>query len=215
MADLMIERIVPWQLNGQKQAPFLCTPEHLDELAAGYLYTQGTIASLDDIADITGDEHGLSVTLRDGFAPRRMDIAERLQSCRPVHSDLTVPLAQVQAFCRQLLSEKGYFGAHRLALHCGDQVVYREDVGRHNAADKCIAYGLRAGWDLSHAMVGSTGRISLEMLTKAAAAGIPLFFSRKYPSDIVAEWAQKLGIALVIRAHSEDAGVYGAVERVL
>ena len=34
MPDLMIERIVPWQLNGQKQSAFLCTPEHLDELAA-------------------------------------------------------------------------------------------------------------------------------------------------------------------------------------
>ena len=45
MPDLMIERIVPWQLNGQKQSAFLCTPEHLDELAAGYLYTQGMIAA--------------------------------------------------------------------------------------------------------------------------------------------------------------------------
>ena len=62
MPDLMIERIVPWQLNGQKQSAFLCTPEHLDELAAGYLYTQGMIAGLGDIAEIAGDENGLNVT---------------------------------------------------------------------------------------------------------------------------------------------------------
>lgn len=68
MPDLMIERIVPWQLNGQKQSAFLCTPEHLDELAAGYLYTQGMIAGLGDIAELAGDENGLNVTLREGVA---------------------------------------------------------------------------------------------------------------------------------------------------
>ena len=102
-----------------------------------------------------------------------------------------------------------------LSVHCGDQVAYREDVGRHNAADKCIAYGLRQGWDMSRCILGSTGRISLEMLVKAAVAGIPVFFSRKYPSDIVADWAERLGIALVIRAHSDAPGVYGARERVV
>lgn len=81
MPDLMIERIVPWQLNGQKQSAFLCTPEHLDELAAGYLYTQGMIAGLGDIAELAGDENGLNVTLREGVAPRRTDILERLQAC--------------------------------------------------------------------------------------------------------------------------------------
>ena len=179
MPDLMIERIVPWQLNGQKQSAFLCTPEHLDELAAGYLYTQGMIAGLGDIAEIAGDENGLNVTLREGVAPRRTDILERLQACPACKSDFQAPLVQIQAMCRQLLSEKNYFGTHRLALHCGDQVAYREDVGRHNAADKCIAYGLRQGWDMSRCILGSTGRISLEMLVKAAVAGIPVFFSRK------------------------------------
>ena len=215
MPDLMIERIVPWQLNGQKQSAFLCTPEHLDELAAGYLYTQGMIAGLGDIAELAGDENGLNVTLREGVAPRRTDILERLQACPACKSDFQVPLVQIQAMCRQLLSEKNYFGTHRLALHCGDQVAYREDVGRHNAADKCIAYGLHQGWDMSRCILGSTGRISLEMLVKAAVAGIPVFFSRKYPSDIVADWAERLGIALVIRAHSDAPGVYGARERVV
>lgn len=157
MPDLMIERIVPWQLNGQKQSAFLCTPEHLDELAAGYLYTQGMIAGLGDIAELAGDENGLNVTLREGVAPRRTDILERLQACPACKSDFQAPLVQIQAMCRQLLSEKNYFGTHRLALHCGDQVAYREDVGRHNAADKCIAYGLRQGWDMSRCILGSTG----------------------------------------------------------
>lgn len=214
MPDLMIERIVPWQLNGQKQSAFLCTPEHLDELAAGYLYTQGMIAGLADIAELAGDENGLRVVLRPGIAPQRTDILERLEHAAPCRGDFSAPLAQIQQLCRQLLSEEIYFGTHRLALHYGDQVVYREDVGRHNAADKCIAYGLRHGWDMSRCMLGSTGRISLEMLAKAAVAGIPVFFSRKYPSDIVADWAERLGIALVSRTHSEKPGIYGARERI-
>ncbi len=214
MAELMIERIVPWRLNGQAQPSFLCTPEHLDELAAGYLFTQGTIASLNDIAAITGDESGLSVTLRPDVAPQRKDILERLNDAPPCRSDLTVPLSELHSMCELLLSEKSYFGTHRLMLSCGGQAVFREDVGRHNAADKCIAHALANKWQLSQSILGSTGRISLEMLAKAAVAGIPVFFSRKYPSDIVVEWAERLNMALVIRAHSDAPTLYGAAWRI-
>ena len=102
MPDLMIERIVPWQLNGQKQSAFLCTPEHLDELAAGYLYTQGMIAGLGDIAEIAGDENGLNVTLREGVAPRRTDILERLQACPACKSDFQAPLVPPAAERKKL-----------------------------------------------------------------------------------------------------------------
>lgn len=214
MTELMIERVVPWQINGQRQASFLCTPEHLDELAAGYLFTQGMIASLADVASVTGDESGLSVTLQPGVTPQRRDILERLNAYPPCSSLLTVPLSTLRAMCQQLLGEKGYFGTHRLMMSYHGQAIFREDVGRHNAADKCIAGALMNGWQLSESILGSTGRISLEMLAKAAAAGIPVFFSRKYPSDIVVEWAEKLGIALVIRAHSDQPAIYGAAWRI-
>ncbi len=214
MPQLMIERVVPWTLNGKKQSAFLCTPQYLQDLAAGYLYTQGLIAGLPDIAGISGGEDGLKVALRCEVPSGYSDILERLQKCVPCTGDFCMPLSQVQQLCRQLLGEKEFFGTHRLGLYCDDQAIFREDVGRHNAADKCIAAGLRQGWDFSRCILGSTGRISMEMLAKAATAGIPIFFSRKYPSDIVDDWAKRLGIALVSCAHSDTPEVYGAAWRV-
>ncbi len=214
MPKLMIERIVPWTLNGQKQSAFLCTPQYLQELAAGYLYTQGFIRSLSDIAEIREQDNGMAVVTRYTPSAGCADILERLQQCAPCTGDFQVDMEYVQQLCRQLLSEEEFFGTHRLGLFCGDEAIFREDIGRHNAADKCIAAGLHRNWDFSRCILGSTGRISMEMLAKAAAAGIPVFFSRKYPSDLADAWAKRLGIALVSCAHSESPAVCGAAERV-
>ena len=214
MSQLMIECVVPWTLNGKRQPAFLCTPQYVTELAAGYLYTQGIIRDLSDIAEIREQDGSLTVVTRHMPSAERPDILERLQQCAPCTGDFQVEIEDLQRLCRQLLSEEAFFGTHRLGLFCGDEAIFREDIGRHNAADKCIAAGLRRNWDFSRCILGSTGRISLEMLAKAAAAGIPVFFSRKYPSELAAEWARRLGIALVSCAHSESPAVYGAIERV-
>lgn len=215
MQDLMLERVVPWSLNGASQSPFLCTPDHLDELAYGHLLAQGAVKSGADIASVSGDESGLSVVLAPGVQPENKDILARLSACAPIAPGFIVPLSQIRAMCTRLLKDSAFYGTHRLMIAWRQNEVFREDIGRHNAADKVIAFAARGGWDFSSAVLGSTGRISFEMLAKCAQMGIPVFFSRKYPSDLSIEWAKKLGIALVARTFTDAPDVYGAAERIV
>ncbi len=225
MADTLMERIVPWTVNGAAQHAFLCTPEHLDELALGHLLAQGMIEDAADVKFIAetpaspeeqamGIAARVAVTLAEGATLHHPDILTRLTACPPCESGFTIARADLLNLCARLLADEDYYGAHRLMLHAGDREAFREDAGRHNAADKLIAWAVREGVDLHHAVLGATGRISLEMLAKAAQLGVPVFFSRKYPSDIAIQWAEKLNIALVSRAHREDMTVHGATWRV-
>ena len=214
MPELIIERVVSFSINGEPQPPFLCTPEHLDELALGHLLAQG-MAALEEVASVRNDDAGVDIRLRPGASIRRASILARLAACVPGKPGFITPLADVRAMCERLLRDEAYFGAHRLMIACGGREIFREDVGRHNAADKAIAFAARSGWDFSRCALGATGRISLEMLAKAAQMGIPVFFTRKYPSDISVQWAEKLGIALVARAHTGAPDVYGDRGRVI
>lgn len=223
MNDIMIERVVRWDVNLFDQPPFLCTPEHLDELAIGHLLALGVIKEDADVLCCAilpgkpelGYDTYMQVGLCSGCDPTPRDIITRLNALSPIQSDFTVSKSEIKAMCGRLLSNEDYFGVHRLMLAHKGSEVFREDVGRHNAADKLLAYASRSHWDYGQCVLGATGRISLEMLSKAAQVGIPVFFSRKYPSDSAILWAEKLRIALVSRAHSDDMQVFGAVDRIL
>ncbi len=222
MADFLLERVVTWRVNGVPQHAFLCTPEHLDELALGHLLANGLIGSASQAAQTAvtpldgtdGIAADVAVTLADGAALHHRDIVQRLHDCAPVSSVFTIARDEVTALCTRLLQDEDYFGTHRLMLHTASAEAFREDAGRHNAADKLIGWAAMNGVDFSRSVLGATGRISLEMLAKAAQMGIPVFFSRKYPSDLAVSWADQLGIALVSRAHSGKMDVYGAAWRV-
>lgn len=203
----MIERIVRFTVNGQPMPSFVCTPEALDELAAGYLLTQGHIASAKEIASVSVD--GLSVDVRTANPLRpACPVEVRVASLAPVQPHKIPDKDTVRAIMRALLSQETYFGTHALALCAPSETVFREDIGRHNAMDKIIGYGALRAIDLCDCIVAATGRISLEMLLKAASVGVPVLLSKKYPSDLSVETANRLGIRIVANAASESPIVY-------
>jgi len=74
----------------------------------------------------------------------------------------------------------------------------REDVGRHNAVDKVVGYALTAGMlPLSRAVMSVSGRLSFEIVQKAAAAGVPILTAVSAPSSLAVEMADEVGITLV------------------
>jgi FdhD protein len=100
-------------------------------------------------------------------------------------------------------------GIHGAALSDTDRLlIVTEDVGRHNAVDKIMGEALLKGIPTTDQILLSTGRISSEMLLKAARMGVPLVASRTSPTEMAVGLAEQLGITVVGYLRPESLNVY-------
>ncbi|MBI3942147.1 MAG: formate dehydrogenase accessory sulfurtransferase FdhD [Chloroflexi bacterium] len=107
-------------------------------------------------------------------------------------------------------------GVHTSALSDGNRLLlYAEDVGRHNTLDKIYGGTLMEHIDPTGQILLSTGRVSSEMLAKAAKMGVPIVVSRTSPTSLSVRLAQEWRITLVGYARSRAMNVYTFPERIL
>jgi FdhD protein len=100
-------------------------------------------------------------------------------------------------------------GIHGAALSDGERLlVLAEDVGRHNAVDKVMGEALLRGISTAERILLSTGRISSEMLLKAARMGVPLVASRTSPTEMAVALAEQLGITVAGYVRADSMNVY-------
>ncbi len=108
-------------------------------------------------------------------------------------------------------------GLHAAALFApdGSLRVAREDIGRHNAVDKCIGWALREELlPLSGHLLMVSGRISYEIVQKALTARIPVVAAVSAPSSLAVEFASRARMTLVGFLRDRSASVYGERSRV-
>lgn len=220
-------------VNGTELITFLCTPQNLRYLVLGFLYLEGIIGGLDEVAllRVCDEEEMIDVRLtHDVQLPTRRVLtsgcgggttfADLTLQTTKLDSTLKVTPSQVLGLMRRLYSEAELYrvtgGVHTSALSDGEKLlVVASDVGRHNTLDKIQGQCLLEGIDTRDRILLTTGRLSAEMLNKAAKMRVPVLVSRTSPTDLAVEMAKAWGITLIGYARGEQIHVYSGEERVI
>src|SRR5919109_186480 len=213
-ADVVREQPLTIHVNREKFLTLLCSPMMLEALVVGYLWMEKVIGGLDEIArvEVSAVDGRADVTLTrpvtlpteriltsgcGGGITFRID--HRLFP--PLHSSLRVRPADLADGMKQLFQAATHYqrsrGIHGAALFDGARLlVVAEDVGRHNAVDKVKGQALLEAIPTLDRILLSTGRISSEMLLKAARMGVPVVASRTSPTEMAVALAEQLNITV-------------------
>ncbi len=223
-------------VNDEEVVTLACSPHYLDELAAGYLYSEGFIEDKSQILQITLVEDAVTVELSEmtkgmGELPHRIITSGCGRST--VYTDLygtglVKVRSEVQVIHQRILqlsSElnnlsklfKETGGVHNTLLgDCqGEFLIFREDIGRHNAVDKLVGHLVLNDLTADDKILVTTGRISAEMLLKTARRQIPILVSRSAPTDMAIQLAYRLGVTLIGFARGRRMNIYTHGERVI
>ena len=233
-AETIVETPVSLTVNGAVWLTFMCTPVHLEALAVGFLYNEGIIESMTEVADVRACEHGDNVDVWLTRSVEQPQSWRRTSGCtggvtavdllaKPNVSfemnRLTVApeaiglLVEMLFESQELYRETG--GVHTSALSDGEKVLLSaEDIGRHNTLDKIAGLCLMDNVLSENRILMTTGRVSSEMLQKAARLRVPILISRTSPSSLSIEMAERYGITLIGYARRDRFNVYSNGERV-
>ncbi|HLJ07268.1 MAG TPA: formate dehydrogenase accessory sulfurtransferase FdhD [Acidimicrobiia bacterium] len=133
----------------------------------------------------------------------------------PVPASVVVSLPDRLRKAQRIFEQTGGLHAAGLFDRAGKVVAVREDVGRHNAVDKLVGRALLAGeLPLSDKVMMVSGRVSFELVQKAAVAGVPVICAVSAPSSLAVEAAERLGLAVVGFVRGRGFNVYSHRERV-
>ena len=233
-AETIVEAPVSLTINGTAWLSFMCTPVDLEALAVGFLYNEGVVSSMSEVADVRVCEHGDNVDVWLNRPVEQPQSWRRTSGCtggvtavdllaKPdISFDRELPKFVPEAIghlfdmlfeSQELYRETG--GVHTSALSDGEKVLLAaEDIGRHNTLDKIAGLCLMQDiWPATRILI-TTGRISSEMLQKAARMQAPIVISRTSPSSLSIEMAERYGITLIGYARRQRFNVYTNEQRV-
>ena len=132
-----------------------------------------------------------------------------------VRADLLYALPKRMRSAQRVFDSTGGLHASALVNESGEAIAVREDVGRHNAVDKLVGWGLLGGrLPFTRSILMVSGRTSYEILQKSAMARIPIVCSVSAPSSLAIDLAREFNITLVGFLNGEHANVYSAPERI-
>ncbi|MFH0867900.1 MAG: formate dehydrogenase accessory sulfurtransferase FdhD [Candidatus Woesearchaeota archaeon] len=210
-------------INGQEASTLLCSPDKLNYLIIGYLFSENIIKAINEIKSIKINEP-------DGIAivelKKEVDTKNKIiySGCASFYDYKNLKIKKIKNNVKtkkekimklmikfqlksKLFQETG--GVHASALAAKDKIVFfTEDIGRHNTVDKIVGYALTKKLNLRDKIILTTGRLSSEMVLKSVKAGIPIVVSKSAPTDMAVNLAKKLNVTLIGFARGQRFNIY-------
>lgn len=239
--ELAVEEPLEIQVDTKPVSVTMRTPGHDDELAAGFLVTEGILTSAKDLLKIARHPRNkgnvINVFLRTSPNLERLkrhvfvssscglcgkaSIESVHQHFKPiktrlrVNADMLITLPDKLRQKQDAFSRSGGLHAAGIFSRTGDMIVLREDVGRHNAVDKVIGHGLLKGLlPFKEHILMVSGRASFEIMQKALAARIPVVAAVSAPSSLAVDFAIESGQTLVGFLRDQRMNLYAGRHRV-
>jgi FdhD protein len=242
--EVAIEEPLEIRIGAATIATTMRTPGHDEELAAGFLLSEGIVRTRDDIRatsrpaeNIVKVELAATVNFTPGASQRFGTITSSCGLCGKSSIDairqnfpaidfvtdgLRIAETTLLDLPDKLRLAQGNFartgGIHAAGIFDaqGEPIVAREDIGRHNAVDKAIGRALLDGLlPLNAAVLMVSGRSSLEIVQKALAARIPVVAAVSAPSSLAVNFARECGQTLVGFLRPPTFNVYSHIERIV
>lgn len=242
--ELFIDSIVretPLTLyfNDEEIVTLLCSPSQMEELALGFLLSEGFIADSEDVTELRLDQKENLVWITGKPRPMQAKLMSKrfLSACcgksrssfyfandaklaKPIQSDLTVTLSEAYGYADYLENHLPLFqntgGVHSGALARAGEVLFTAyDIGRHNVFDKLYGNLFKNNLSAEDHVIFFSGRVSSEILLKVAKMGVPILIARSAPTDLALSLAADLNITVIGFARGERLNIYTCPERVI
>lgn len=234
------ESTIELRVNGRFILRTQCLASDLEQMAAGFLVCEGILRSREELHAVEADISTGVVNVIAEIPEERIDHAqgharltagggrmavidlleEKLKFAPQLSSRITITAEELlrlfNAFDASgaLYRESRFVHAAALSDK-GRLLCFFDDVGRHNAIDKALGYGFLNGICFGDSLLLCSGRFSLEMVSKAASVGLPVFVSPAAPSVEAVQLAGRIGMTLCGRATHDSANVYSASWRII
>ncbi|MGI9145780.1 MAG: formate dehydrogenase accessory sulfurtransferase FdhD [Chloroflexota bacterium] len=225
-------------VEGRELVTLMCSPCQLSPLVVGFLYLEGLIESIEDldmlrvcIEDRLADVR-LAHALPD-VPPRKILTSgctggisfgmylDQIEQFRVPNDQMLVAPARMYELLRALYDQSNLYrrsgGVHTAIFAERDASTPRlvaEDIGRHNTLDKLQGMALLERLSTQQGLIIASGRISSEMLFKAAIMGVPIVGSRTSPTHLALAVAERLNITVCGYLRQGSMNVYTHPERI-
>ncbi|MFC8148119.1 formate dehydrogenase accessory sulfurtransferase FdhD [Bacillus paralicheniformis] len=225
-------------VNGEEFVTLVCSPDSLEELVIGFLASEGVIRFKKEIKRFTIDE-SLGFAYVDLVSSKKLvlkDYTKRVigsccgkgrhfyfqqdvKTAKTAIDGVTITPENCLALMRDMQKSSKLFrhtgGVHNAALCSTDKLIaVRSDIGRHNALDKLYGYCLLHQVPVRDKLIVFSGRISSEVLLKAAKIGVSAVISKSAPTELAIQMAEELNIMTIGFARNRSFNVYTHHERI-
>jgi FdhD protein len=237
--DVVVEEPLEVRLGDTAIAVVMRTPGDDDDLVHGFALTEGIALSPDEIDGVEDLGEGrYRLRLADGVTvdPERfrrnlyatsscgvcgkasidaVRVAARHPSPGPIISSETISdLPQTLSELQPAFDRTGGIHAAAAFTSTGEVVAVREDIGRHNAVDKLVGIIARVDWPVTAPILFVSGRVSFEIVQKAAVAGFPIVAGVSAVSSLAIDLADELGLTLLGFVRNGGFNTYTHQERI-